>query len=172
MPTDLILAVLRGFMGTDASLDLLISDPENLKRFDRLCLVAGRHSTPTLQKALKEAMHGAWRDVLGVRTEAFGTDSLLMTEFVFGGLLSILAYRAEHLPNMTLHELFESDIVNRLRQTIPALALTTFNEDGALGESPLLKTKAAEAFAALVIKKTDGFDICKPHSGTEVDSLT
>lgn len=148
-PTDLLLAVLRGFMGADTSLALLVADPENLERFDRLCLVAGRHSTPALQEALKEAMRGAWRDVLGVRTEAFGTDSQLMTEFVFGGLLSLLAYRAEHMPDMTLQELFESGIVSRLRQTLPPLVLTTLHKDGALSESSLLKTSGAEASSSI-----------------------
>ena len=153
LPTDLILAILHGFMGTNANLATLITDPENLKRFDRICLVAGQHGTPGLQKALKEAMLKAWRNVLGINTDAFKTDSLLMTEFVFGGMLSTLAYRAEHMPETTLQGLFETNVVRRLRQTLPTLVLTTFYEDGALGESSPLKANEDVVFATFCEKR-------------------
>lgn len=145
LPVELLRAVLSEFMGKDAGFTLLVTEPENLRRFDRICLVVGHHGTPALQETLKAAMRSAWRDVLGIRVESFGAEPLLMMEFVFGGLFSLWAYRAENLPDMTLQDLFEADLMRLLQQTLPSLVLATFEKDGAIdGSSPLRKIEATQ----------------------------
>lgn len=150
LPIEMLLTVLNGFMGMGGGIARFVADPEYRSRLDRICLVAGRHGTPALQETLKAAMRGAWCYVLGIDARAFGDRSMLMTEFVFGGMFSLLAYRAEHVPDMNLQDLFEADFVRRIQQTLPPLVLTTLQEDGALDASSLAKANEADASATPV----------------------
>lgn len=142
LPVNLLQAILAGFIGENAGLVMLVSIPEHLKSFDRICLIAGRHGTPALQEALKDAMRHAWRGVLGIDEERFGPNSMLMTEFMFSGVLALLVYRAEHMPDMSIQELFGASFVHRLQRTLPALVLATFQEEGAFPKgSPFLNSE-------------------------------
>ncbi len=143
LPTDLMVAVLREIIDPKSKLDALLRDPKYHVHLDRLSLIAGKHGSPQLQGTLKRAMKQAWIGMLGIDEANLGFNSSLAIEFALGGVFSLLAYRAEHLPDMTTEQLFGSRFGQRMRRTVPPMLLETFLDEGVISESALLATRFA-----------------------------
>lgn len=61
---------------------------------DRLCLVAGEHSTPALRLLLKNALRSAWCEALGIDQSQLELQQQIALEFALGGVLEVMAYRS------------------------------------------------------------------------------
>lgn len=61
---------------------------------DRLCLVAGEHSTPALRLLLKNALRSAWCEALRIDESQLELQQQIALEFALGGVLEVMAYRS------------------------------------------------------------------------------
>lgn len=68
-------------------------DAEFDARLDRLCLIAGTHSSPALRQHLKDGLHNAWAQVLQLDDSQLTLEQRLGVEFALGGILELMAFR-------------------------------------------------------------------------------
>lgn len=72
------------------SLASLMQDPANIRRFERIRLVAASENAQ-LTALLTEAVKGKWLDAVGVDEESLGAEQSQDLRFIFGGAIDLLA---------------------------------------------------------------------------------
>ena len=95
--------------GVSVAVDSLLSDKDIRERFNRVCLLAGKNSSPQLQEMLKTAIADNWKTYLHIETEKLTHEDRLVFEFCLGGVLSLLAFRADAEPNPPIRDMFATD---------------------------------------------------------------
>jgi len=85
------LIALSAFEAGAPDFSQLASDPEAKKRFNRLCLLLGKNSSPWIQEILKKSVLGKVPETLGIDLAALSREEKILLTFVVGGFLSILA---------------------------------------------------------------------------------
>jgi len=92
-PLFIRMLLLRFVQGAGSELVEQIPDWE--QRVDRVCLLAGKHSSPELRDLLRQAVLSAWSSAIGFSLEEQDLEGHLALEFRLGGCLSVIAYRAD-----------------------------------------------------------------------------
>ena len=95
--------------GSHSTVDFLLSDKGLRERFDHVCLLAGKNSSPQLQEMLKTAIADNWKSFLSIETGKLSHEDRLVFEFCLGGVLSLLAYRADDKMNPPIRDMFSTD---------------------------------------------------------------
>ena len=95
--------------GVGVVVDSLLVDKSIRKRFDRVCLLAGKNSSPRLQEMLKTAIADNWKNYLSIETGKLGYEDQLVFEFCLGGVFSLLAFRADNETNPPIRDMFATD---------------------------------------------------------------
>ena len=92
-PLFIRMLLMRFVQGAGSELFEQIPDWE--QRVDRVCLLAGKHSSPELRDLLRQAVLSAWSSAIGFSLEKQDLEGRLALEFLIGGFLSVIAYRAD-----------------------------------------------------------------------------
>ncbi|MBK8446652.1 MAG: TetR family transcriptional regulator [Micropruina sp.] len=103
---------------------------------DRLCLVAGEHSSAALRQLLKDALRGAWCEALGIDDGQLTLEQRIGFEFALGGVLEVMAYRSRVATPFNFAVaagvLVRNGVVDAVFRTIrPAAATTRAHADSA-----------------------------------------
>ena len=101
--------------------DSLLVDKNIRKRFDRVCLLAGKNSSPRLQEMLKTAIADNWKNYLSIETGKLSYEDQLVFEFCLGGVFSLLAFRADNGTNPPIRDMFATDFGKTVLTTITKL---------------------------------------------------
>ena len=107
--------------GVNVAVDSLLSDKGIRERFDRVCLLAGKNSSPQLQEMLKTAIADNWKSYLHIEIEKLIHEDRLVFEFCIGGVLSLLAFRADAETNPPIRDIFATDFGKTALTTITKL---------------------------------------------------
>lgn len=100
-------------------------------KFSHLMLAVGDHSSPMLQRLLKDSMLTVWCGVLGIDRDDLGEQSLLAVDFLYGGIVGMLShYAAPAHDGVHPSLLFETPFFRRLSAIVPRLVLDTLLGDG------------------------------------------
>ncbi|WP_346687368.1 TetR/AcrR family transcriptional regulator [Enteroscipio rubneri] len=91
-------------------------------RIERMCLIASDRSSVALQKMLRDAMTEIWCDTLGIDIEKLSNDDRLIFEFNLGGILSLLAYRANTSRDFALNDVMLSDFGKSIMASLESIA--------------------------------------------------
>ena len=86
VPSLLMTGLASGSIDTDA----LLEHEEYRRYFQRICLLAGAHSTPRIVDRLKEAALSVWMSSLNVRLDDLGKQQRFLVAFLVGGILAVL----------------------------------------------------------------------------------
>ncbi len=95
--------------GQNVKLDFS-SESDIAQRIDRMCLIASDNSSVTLRNMLRESMIEVWCDTLSINKVALSVKDRLALEFNLGGILALLAYRANALEEFSLDGILDSDL--------------------------------------------------------------
>lgn len=107
--------------GISIVVDSLLSDKDIRERFDRICLLAGKNSSPQLQEMLKTAISDNWKNYLSIETEKLTHEDRLVFEFCIGGVLSLLALRTDTETSPPIRDMFASNFGKTIMMTITKL---------------------------------------------------
>jgi len=107
--------------GAYSAVDSLLSDKGLRERFNRVCLLAGKNSSPRLQEMLKTAIADNWKSFLSIETGKLSYEDRLVFEFCLGGVLSLLALRADDVSNPPIRDMFSTDFGRTALMTITKL---------------------------------------------------
>lgn len=80
-------------------LDEVVKSPEAYRRFERMCLLVGPHSTQKLVERLKCQTRDFWLETFGIDPACLSLADEVTLEFVIGGILSLLGTYGEKAPN-------------------------------------------------------------------------
>lgn len=92
-------------------------------RLDKLCLLLNSDAAPLVTRKLKAAAIGVWSDVFGIEAEKLPPDARIVFEFMIGGIMGLLAYRAE--TNLSVQM---EDALGVLAPEIPRAILACFRK--------------------------------------------
>jgi len=104
--------------GAGVAVDSLLADQSIRKRFDRVCLLAGKNSSPQLREMLKTAIADNWKNYLSIETGELSHEDRLVFEFCLGGVLALLAFRADAETNPPIRDMFATDFGRTALMTI------------------------------------------------------
>lgn len=107
--------VMTGLASGTLDTDALLEHEEYRRYFQRICLLAGAHSTPRIVDRLKEAALSVWMSSLNVRLDDLGKQQRFLVAFLVGGILAVLG---ECDPEGDLSD-FRAIIDNNLALGIP-----------------------------------------------------
>jgi len=107
--------------GVGTAVDSLLSDKSIRKRFGRVCLLAGKNSSPRLQEMLKTAIADNWKNYLSIETVKLSHEDRLVFEFCLGGVFSLLTFRADNEMNPPIRDMFATDFGRTALMTITML---------------------------------------------------
>lgn len=93
----------------DAELEKWTSREAFSQRVDRACIVAGANGPAELRGMLKETLGAAWQTAFEFDAEELGLQDRLIYEFALGGVLSMLAYRADSGLRFSIADAARSD---------------------------------------------------------------
>jgi len=85
------LIALSAFEAGSLDFGQLASNPETKRRFNRLCLLLGKNSSPWIQEILKKSVLSKVPETLGIDPATMDKDKRIFLTFVIGGFLSVLA---------------------------------------------------------------------------------
>ena len=95
--------------GEGVAVDTLLSEKGIRERFDHVCLLAGKNSSPQLQEMLKTAIAYNWKNYLSIESEKLSHEDRLVFEFCLGGVISLLALRADADASPPIRDMFSTD---------------------------------------------------------------
>jgi len=101
--------------------DSLLADKSLRERFDHVCLLAGKNSSPELQEMLKTAIADNWKSFLSIDMETFSYEGRLALEFCLGGVFSLLGLKADPEANPPIRDMFSTDFGKSILSTITRL---------------------------------------------------
>lgn len=78
-----------------AGLEAYGSIPQMNLRIERMCLIAGRNSTSELRQMLRAVVVEAWSEAFGIDIDSLDTEGRIAIEFMLGGFMSAIAFRAD-----------------------------------------------------------------------------
>jgi len=107
--------------GVGAVVDSLLADKFIRKRFDRVCLLAGKNSSPQLQEMLKTTLADNWKSYLHIEFEKLTREDRLVFEFCLGGVFSLLAFSADNKMNPPIRDMFATDFGRTALRTVTNL---------------------------------------------------
>jgi len=87
---ELPLRILNTFSQGTLSAEVFTSNEDFLQRYQRMCLMAGPHSSSWLKDALKSRVLALWLNALGATSETLDRKDGIVLEFMIGGLLTVL----------------------------------------------------------------------------------
>lgn len=74
------------------------------EKLDRVCLLAADESSPTLKFMLRDAVAKAWTSAFALAHDTFDLKEQASFEFVLGGFLGVLAFRARSGCNFSFED--------------------------------------------------------------------
>jgi len=118
-----IRTILAAFLH-DGGTEALDQIPDIGDRVDRICLLAGRHSTPELQMMLRSQLKKVWGEAFGFDPNELDLEGQLALEFASGGFLALFAYRTDNGLDYTVRDIvgfgLTDDIMRFLRHIDPS----------------------------------------------------
>ena len=109
-------------LGEGDAVDSLLADRSMRERFDRVCLLAGKNSSPELQEMLKTAIADNWKGFLSIDMETFSYEGRLVLEFCLGGVFSLLGLKADAEATPPIRDMFSTDFGKTVMGAIIRLA--------------------------------------------------
>ena len=94
-----------------AGSELFEQIPDWEQRVDRVCLLAGKHSSPELRDLLRQAVLSAWSSAIGFSLEEQDLEGRIALEYLIGGFLSVIAYRADAGIDFDLRDVIDFGII-------------------------------------------------------------
>lgn len=91
-------------------------------RIERMCLIASDRSSVALQKMLRDAMTEIWCETLGIEIEKLSNGDRLVFEFNLGGILALLAYRANTSEDFAFNDVMLSDFGKGIMASLESIA--------------------------------------------------
>lgn len=104
------------------SLAFLVQDPANIRRFERIRLVAASENAQ-LTTLLTEAVKGKWLDAVGVDEESLSAEQSQDLRFIFKGAIDLLASVTFGNNPGTLLSFFDRPLGKGIRETLMNLML-------------------------------------------------
>lgn len=103
--------------------DAVGPDDAQLNRtFERLGLIAGNHSSPSVRHLLKCAISQAWCDRYGINLEAATTEDRVLFEFTLGGVLAVIGMRISGTDDLTFREVLSFGLRDEALPRLHAIA--------------------------------------------------
>lgn len=91
-----------------------IAPDDFAQRVDRACIVSGNNSSAELRSMLKAALGNAWQQAFGFDAEALDLQERLLYEFALGGVLSLLAFRADSGRTFSVADAAQTDAAQHM----------------------------------------------------------
>jgi AcrR family transcriptional regulator len=108
--------------GLRDGLENLMAKESTGKKFDHICLLAGKNSSPELQAMLKTMISSVWCDYLSIDPDSLSQENRIIFEFCLGGIFSLLAYRSNTNSNITIGDMIPTDFGKSILTAIMKLS--------------------------------------------------
>lgn len=103
--------VVMSQLGMNNEVAQILDDvPDIAERLGKITLIAGSHSPTELKNILKEQIRSIWYAVFQIDYDALEERDRLAIEYVLGGILSLLAYKADVNPAMSFSDVSAAGI--------------------------------------------------------------
>ena len=103
--------------------EVLARIPNVEQRADCVYLLAGKNSNAELRQMLRDALMDAWSQAFNLDFKSLDLEGQLAIEFVLGGIMAIIAYRADGGHEFNIHDLYDlgftRDAMHFLRHVPP-----------------------------------------------------
>ncbi|MDO4400287.1 MAG: TetR/AcrR family transcriptional regulator [Coriobacteriia bacterium] len=86
--------------------EVLARIPDVDRRADCIYLLAGKNSNAELRQMLRDALIDTWSQAFSIDFKSLDLEGQLAIEFVLGGIMAIIAYRADG-HDFRLHDLYD-----------------------------------------------------------------
>ena len=108
--------------GSVGGLEAIMAQDVAKKRFDHICLLAGKNSSPELQAMLKAMMSDIWCLSLSIDLDSLNQESRIIFEFCLGGIFSLLAFRSNTKSEISMSEMVSTDFGKGILSSVSQLS--------------------------------------------------